>query len=123
MRALITLAAAFVLLIASCDEEEEQAPSVQDGGVFVELLRLMPDRPEIRAYVEMGDVKRAREALGVGVPPEAVDGKFNGDGFIQYFQALAPPGSTDRTPRPAVDVRFFLGDSSGNAYMSMFAEM
>src|SRR5687767_546059 len=91
-------------------------PVAERGGVFVELLRLMPDRPEVRAYVEMGDVKRAREALGVEAPPEAVDGKFNTQGLLEYFQALIPPVSVGNAPpnagrSPAVAPQFFLAGS------------
>jgi hypothetical protein len=80
------------LLLAGCEDEEPR------DGVFVELLRLMPDRPEVRAHIEMGDVERAREALGVDVPPEAVDGKFNVDGFADYVLALVPPVNQSSAP-------------------------
>jgi hypothetical protein len=85
----------------------------------VGLLQLLPDRPEVRANVEMGDVQRAREALGVTVPPPEVDGRFNEQGFIEYVQALTPLGNPRNSL--AVDLRF-LGGNASSRYLFVMAQ-
>jgi hypothetical protein len=93
------LAFAASLLLAGCEDEEPR------DGAFVELLRLLPDRPEVRANVDMGDVKKAREALGVDALPEAVNGEFNVDGFAECIMALEPPFNRDpRDPQISLAV-------------------
>ncbi|MPZ99822.1 MAG: hypothetical protein GEU80_10900 [Dehalococcoidia bacterium] len=116
MRASFLLGACFAaLFLAACDADGDPSGATADPGVFVELLRLMPDRPDVRAAVEMGDVEAMRGQLGIQVPQAEVDGEFNLGGFVEYAVALAPGDGS-----PSVEPRFLLAGPD-SAYLGVFA--
>ncbi len=85
MRYGLMLVASVVLLLAACDSDESGGPS--GDGVFMELLRLVPDDPAYRSSVVMGDVERTLEVLGIERPSGEYDEAVVQDFVIEVFQA------------------------------------
>ena len=89
--------AATALLLAACDETSDAsgAEGAKDSGIFLELLRLMPDDPEVRAGVSMGDVARTRGVLDIDSPQVGAGEQLDADVIIEYLMAFGGPGVPD----------------------------
>lgn len=82
---------AYAVFFAEGSDETGAGGSSGEDGVFVELLRLLPDESEVRAGVTMGDVAATREILGIEPPPVGPDEDLDADVVIEYLMAFGGP--------------------------------
>ncbi len=106
MRYGLMLVASVVLLLAACDSDESGGPS--GDGVFMELLRLVPDDPVYRRALFMGDVQGTREILGIDLP----SGEYDEAAVEELVQQLAEP---ELEGFRGAEPRFFIGVDNEHA--------